>query len=107
MPVLPDRGPIGDAPYAKDKSPYMASRTLGADHASACPKVLLPDSAIRLVGSYNIRNSGFISIRFQRSDSNSELRSRTDLGTSQSGKAMYLSVTDEKKGSGPGGADQQ
>ncbi len=48
-----------------------------------------------------------ISIRFQRSDLNSKLPFRTDLGTSQSGQAMYLSVTDGKKGSGPGGAYQQ
>ena len=37
-----------------------------------------------------------ISIHFQRSDLNSKLRSRTDPGTSQSGKAVYLSITDGK-----------
>jgi hypothetical protein len=48
-----------------------------------------------------------IPIRFRRSDLNSRLPFHTDLGTVRVGRAMYLSVTDGKKSSGPEGTDQQ
>jgi len=59
---------------------------------------------VNLLRSFQIlKLHDLIRIRCQRTDLNFKLLSHTDLGTSRSGKAMYLSVGDVKNGAGPGG----